>query len=111
MIPVPRIQEARLGGAPNDGASKEMRALAVLLVTLAGLMGCLASTMASAQESGGASNDDGGSGLSSDPNDPEILLREIERRRLEREALSNRLQRRYWAPPRGKRHPRNREER
>jgi len=88
-----------------------MKALAVLLVTLAGLLGCLASTMASAQESGGASNDDGGSGLSSDPNDPEILLREIERRRLEREALSNRLQRRYWAVPRGKHHPRNREER
>ena len=111
MTPVPRIREARLGDAPNGGASKDMKALAVLLVTLAGLLGCLASTMASAQDSGGASNDNGGSGLSSHPEDPEILLREIKRRRLEREALSNGLQRRSWALPRGKHHPRNREER
>jgi hypothetical protein len=67
--------------------------------------------MASAQESGGASNDNGGSGLSSHPEDPGVFLQEIERRKLEREALSNRLQRRYWALPRGKHHPRNREER
>ncbi len=111
MTPVSRIREARLGDAPNGGASKDMKALAVLLVTLAGLLGCLASTMASAQDSGGASNDSGGSGLSSHPEDPEILLREIKRRRLEREALSNGLQRRSWALPRGKHHPRNREER
>ena len=111
MTPVPRIREARLGDAPNGGASKDMKALAVLLVTLAGLLGCLASTMASAQESGGASNNNQSGGLSSHPEDPGVFLQEIERRRLEREALSNRLQRRYWALPRGKHHPRNPEER
>ena len=95
----------------NAGWSKDMRSFAVLLVTLASLLGGLVSTTASAQESGGASNDNGGSGLSSHPEDPEILLREIERRRLERKALSNRLQRRRWALPRGKHHPQNREER
>ena len=88
-----------------------MRALAILLVTMVGLLGGLASTAATAQESGGASNDNGGSGLSSDPNDPEILLQEIERKRLEREDLSIRLQRRRRAQPQRKHHPRNREER
>ena len=45
------------------------------------------------------------------PEDPEMLLQEIERRRLERKALSNRLQRRSWALPREKHHPRNRDKR
>ena len=108
---LPTTQEARRTDAPNGGGSKEMRSLAVLLVTLASLLSCLVSAPASAQNAAAASDDNGGDGLSSHPEDPGVFLQEIERRRLEREALSNRLQRRYWALPRGKHHPQNREER
>jgi len=64
-----------------------MRASAVLFATLVSLQGCLVSTMVSAQESGGASNNNQSGGLSSHPEDPGVFLQEVEQREAERESL------------------------
>ena len=64
-----------------------MRSLAVLLVTLASLLSCLVSVPASAQTAAGASDDNQGGGISSDPTDPGVLLQDIQQRAAQREAL------------------------
>ena len=64
-----------------------MRSLLFLLVTLAGLLSCLVAAPASAQTAAAAANNNQGGGISSDPDDPGVLLQDIQQRAAQREAL------------------------
>ena len=64
-----------------------MRSLLFLLVTLASLLSCLVAAPASAQTAAAAANNNQGGGISSDPDDPGVLLQDIQQRAAQREAL------------------------